>query len=70
MNAKTTKVALQCDALGVTQDFEITHAERLLKMQNNGGWVLPKNSDYIFENGTINKRNKKADNRAKKSGDN
>lgn len=70
MNAKTTKVALQCDALGVTQEFEITHAERLLRMQNNGGWVLPKESDYIFGNGAISKRNKKANNGAKKGGDN
>lgn len=43
----------------ITQDFEHGHAERLLAMPNNGGWVLPDNSPYEFENGKITKRNTK-----------
>lgn len=31
------------------REFEITHAERLLGMPNNGGWQLPENSEYIFD---------------------
>ena len=30
--------------------FEIDHAERLLRMVNNGGWALPKDSKYEFVN--------------------
>lgn len=45
---KLTKVTLSNTKLGVTEDFEINHAERLLRMPNNGGWELPKNSEYNF----------------------
>ena len=64
--AKTTTVLLECTTLKTTREFEIAHAERLLKMQNNGGWRLPKNSKFEFskENGIRYKRNKKADNGA------
>lgn len=34
---------------GKTQDFEINHAERILRMPNNGGWRLPDNSPYQFD---------------------
>lgn len=54
------------------REFEVTHAERLLMMQNNGGWQLPENSKFEFskENGLRYKRNKKADNGAtEQSGD-
>lgn len=70
--AKTTIVLLECTTLKTTREFEIAHAERLLKMQNNGGWRLPKNSKFEFskENGIGYKRNKKADNGAtEQSGD-
>lgn len=37
------------------QTFEISHAERLLRMTNNGGWEIPEGSIYKFnaKNGTI-----------------
>lgn len=56
MNAKTTMIPLKCDALGgVVRDFEYSHAERLLRMKDNGGWVLASN-DYEFINGNIIRR--------------
>lgn len=69
MAAKVQKVALINDTLNVTEQFEITHAERLLRMPNNGGWRLPENSDFKFDkdDGIGYKRNKKADNGAEKA---
>lgn len=64
--AKTTKktvVTLNCPALGDRQ-FEVSHAERLLAMPNNGGWHLPENSQYEYKDGSITRRNKKKDNGA------
>lgn len=63
---KTTKVLLECKALNATREFDVSHAERLLRMQKNGGWQLPENSKFEFskENGLRYKRNKKADNGA------
>lgn len=62
MNAKTTTVALKCDALDVKgREFEITHAERLLTMKPNGGWELA-DDNYELKDGNIVRRNKgKAD---------
>ncbi len=42
--------------------FEISHAERILRMKNNGGWKLPEDSKFEFskENGIKYKRNKRA----------
>lgn len=34
---------------GKTQEFDINHAERILRMPNNGGWRLPDNSPYQFD---------------------
>lgn len=60
MNAKTTTVTLVAN--GVTRQFEISHAERLLRMPNNGGWELPANSNYEFiDNGIRRRGNKKKD---------
>ena len=44
-------------ASGTQQEFEINHAERILRAPENGGWKLPDNSPYQFDyyNG-INKR--------------
>ena len=44
--AKTTKVLLEVPEHGIQQDFTLEHAERLLRMPNNGGWVLPKDSKF------------------------
>lgn len=40
MKAKTTSVTLRCDSLNIEKEFEITHAEKLLRMQNNGRMVF------------------------------
>lgn len=44
----------------VKQEFEINHAERILRMPNNGGWYLPDDSNYEMDqqNGIVIKRNK------------
>ena len=43
------------------QSFEIGHDERILKMQNNGGWKLPTDSKYIFgKDGITTKPSKKS----------
>ena len=69
MAAKVTKVVLECPTLNTTEEFEINHAERLLRMPNNGGWQLPKDSDFKFtnDNGIEYRRNKKTDNGAEKA---
>jgi hypothetical protein len=60
MNAKTTTVTLVAN--GVTQDFEFAHAERILRMPNNGGWKLPEDSKFEFiDNGLQRRGNKKED---------
>lgn len=62
MKAKVTKVALERECDKVTQEFEISHAERILKMKQSG-WRLPKTSKYKFDlnNGITIKRNKGKD---------
>ena len=57
MGAKVTTVKLRSDA-GV-QSFEIEHAERILTEHERSGWVLDDN-EFVFENGHISRRNKKA----------
>ena len=57
MNAKTTTVTLVAN--GVTREFEISHAERLLNMPNNGGWQLPENSKFEFVNNGLQRRQDK-----------
>jgi hypothetical protein len=63
--AKITIITLECPALG-RRDFEVSHAERLLAMPNNGGWQLPKDSPYDYQDGSISRRNKENCCRAKK----
>lgn len=60
MASKITKVALHLPENNYTEEFEIAHAERILRLKNNGGWQLPENSKYQFdeENG-ITKRDTK-----------
>lgn len=50
MNAKTTMVTLCVDEC--CQDFEITHAERLLRLPGTS-WKLPEDSKYEFVNNAI-----------------
>ena len=72
MGAKVTTVTLYNDSLQVTEEFEISHAERLLRLPNTGGWKLPNNSPYQFslQYGFINRGNKERDNRTPKKGGN
>lgn len=55
---RTNTVVLQVG--NVKQEFEINHAERILRMPNNGGWHLPDDSNYEMDqqNGIATKRNK------------
>ena len=39
-------------------DFAVQEAEELLAMPNNGGWVLPEDSEFVYENGIISRRSK------------
>lgn len=36
-------------ASGTQREFEINHAERILRAPENGGWKLPDNSPYQFD---------------------
>lgn len=36
-------------ASGTQREFEINHAERILRAPENGGWRLPDNSPYQFD---------------------
>lgn len=50
--SKKTMVLLEVPEHGLQRAFEFSHAERLLKMRDNGGWVLPKGSNFeMTENG-------------------
>ena len=51
MAAKVTMVTLKHQVLG-DREFEISHAERLLAMANNGGWELP-SGKYELKDGSI-----------------
>lgn len=42
----------------VACEFEIEHAERILRLRGTS-WQLPVDSDYKFENGIISPRGKK-----------
>jgi hypothetical protein len=63
MNAKTTTVTLVAN--GVTQQFELAHAERILRMRNNGGWALPKDSKFEFVDNGIRRRTDTKEDRGK-----
>ena len=56
--AKVTKVALATENEGAIREFEIDHAERILAMPRSG-WVLPKDSEFEYKDGTISRRDKK-----------
>lgn len=51
MSKKVTSVILQHG--DIQKEFELTHAERILRMPNNGGWQLPEDSKFEIteENG-------------------
>lgn len=47
--SRQSKIKLVVPDSDMEREFEISHAERLLGMPNNGGWQLPENSEYIFD---------------------
>ena len=55
--AKTTMVSLVRQADGKATEFEVGHAERILRMKDSG-WELPADSEYELTDGTINPRSK------------
>jgi len=61
MERKTSKVTLLDSSNGVTHDFEVSHAERILKYPGSE-WKLPEDSPYQYtrENG-INFRSNKGE---------
>lgn len=69
--AKFTEVELENTAANSRQTFEINHAERLLRMPNNGGWQLPEDSPYYFDtkNGIGYKQTKKGRTKLEETGD-
>lgn len=71
MKAKGQLVELKNDSLKTTEQFEINHAERLLRIPNNGGWYLPEDSTYKFDfnNGIGVRQDKKGNNGAKEKSD-
>lgn len=48
---KETKVALVVPKYNLRQEFGVRHAERLLEMGPtlNGGWELPEDSNYHYD---------------------
>lgn len=56
--AKSTIVKLMCQETGKLFEFEADHAERILQMRDSG-WELPKDSEYEFKDGNLNRRAKK-----------
>lgn len=66
MQERIKKVVLEAGE--VRREFEITHAERLLRMPNNGGWHLPQDSDFEIteQNGIELRRNKESNKKSEK----
>jgi len=66
----TNSVVLQCG--DKTQEFEVNHAERILRMPNNGGWELPSDSNLQLDkvNGLTSKRNKRTDKKSEENSSN
>lgn len=58
----SSRVILSVPQLGIRQSFSLDHAERLLRMPNNGGWMLPADSRYEYTeaNGLRRKKKQKA----------
>ena len=51
MKKKVKTIKLVVPKYNIEQSFELQHAERLLDMGTalNGGWELPEDSDYYFD---------------------
>lgn len=55
--AKVTTVTLATVREGARETFSIDHAERILRMRDSG-WMIPEDSEYMFEDGIISRRGK------------
>jgi hypothetical protein len=61
MTKRDDKVILVVPQHNMEQEFEVSHAERLLRMKRNGGWVLPSDSKFEFnQTNGIKRRGNKA----------
>ena len=71
MSNKITKVLLATKDGKTEREFEINHAERILGMLNNGGWMLPKGSEFQLDknDGLILRNNKRTPNESNKKAD-
>lgn len=51
MKKKVQKIKLVVPKYNMEQEFDVEHAERLLDMgaHLNGGWELPKDSKYTYD---------------------
>lgn len=49
MRAKETRVTLEARGSGARRDFELAHAERILRLPRGGGWMLPGDSGFTFD---------------------
>lgn len=58
---KKSNVVLVCNEHNIEREFNLAHAQRLLEMENNGGWTLQEDSIYTYtkENGIIIKSDKR-----------
>ena len=61
MKRKEKTVKLVVPKYNMEQEFELRHAERLLRLgAGNGGWELPDNSNYIFKDNGLRLKSDKA----------
>tara|TARA_R110000782_G_scaffold231561_1_gene317863 strand:+ start:63 stop:287 length:225 start_codon:yes stop_codon:yes gene_type:complete len=55
MTKKSDTVELEAN--GKKREFELSHAEKIMRMPNNGGWHLPDGSAYNLDaTNAINRR--------------
>ena len=59
-------VTLETVTDGARAQFDVDHAERILRMRRSG-WVLPKDSEYEYVNGNITRKDKGKGDKAKKA---
>jgi hypothetical protein len=72
MGKPTSKIELHCDAGNQVRLFDFDHAQNTLRIQARkklaekgySCWYLPKNSKFIFENGSLRKKSNNGANKA------
>ena len=68
--AKTTKILLEVPKWGLRQEFDFTLAESILRTRDNGGWVLPEDSEFEFKDNGLRYRTDKKGTEGKPKGSN